>query len=630
MNIQAIKALYKKELTEVLRDKKTLFVMIVLPLILYPALFIVIMQVVMMIEQDSKEMTYSVGYITENESVISDVTSWIESDDDELDYSFKRKETDKSSYEQSILDEKLDIAVAISEKNGQTKFKIYYDSSETNSANAADMYKEELDSYCDHVAVESIEESGGNAEAVLHPIIGKLKDLASNESMMGNLLGTIIPFLLLTGVLMGAMSPAIDATAGEKERGTLETLMCMPLSGSELIMGKFLSVATVSVVSVFFDILSMSGIGVYVYKLMEDTGEAVGSFDVLSFIPAIIITVLCLFAYALFMSALVMCVCAFAKSFKEANNYITPISIVVLLGGYISFIPNVELTSQLAMIPVVNITLLVKQLLAFDYNFTVIPIVLLSNIVYAFAAIMILGRVYSSEAILFSEGGGSLHIFERRSNIKKNTKPSIAESIFVMIVALLLMNYIGSLVVLKDANIGILVQQLFVLLLPVGLCLYIKSDMKEVFSLRAPKPAQALGFIAVGLGITGINIGLGELLSKLLPESVERVGEQFGVLMDDMNMGLALILIAVLPAICEEMMFRGLMFSAFSEKLKPYQAIIGVGFMFALMHMSLVRFIPTFILGCYLCFVVKKTKSIYVPMVIHFINNAIAVYLSFN
>lgn len=629
MNIQAIKALYKKELTEVLRDKKTLFVMIVLPLILYPALFIIIMQVVMMIEQDTQEKTYSVGYIYEDEETISDITSWIESDDDKLDYSFDRVRTDEKSYKQSILDEKLDVAVAVSEKDGQQVFKLYYDSSNTNSSNGADMFGEELETYSDHVARTSIEAEGGNAEVVLHPVVTDMKDVASKESSMGNLLGTIVPFLLLTGVLMGAMSPAIDATAGEKERGTLETLMCMPLTGGELIMGKFLSVATVSIVSVFFDILSMTGIGVYVYKIMESTGEATGGFDVASFTPAILITVLCLFAYALFMSALVMCVCAFAKSFKEANNYITPISIVVLLGGYISFIPNVELTSQLAMVPVVNITLLVKHLLVFEYNFTVIPIVLLSNILYAFGAIWVLGKVYSSEEILFSEGGGSLHIFENRANIRKNTKPSIAESVFVMIVALLLMNYIGSLVVLENSNLGILVQQAFILLLPVGVCLYIKSDMKDVFGIRVPKPAEAVAFVALGLGVTGLNYFLGDFLTKLLPKSIERVGEQFDSLMGDMNFVTSILLIAVLPAICEELMFRGFMLTAFSEKLKPYQAIIGVGVLFALMHMSLVRFVPTFILGCYLCFVMKKTKSIFVPMLIHFLNNAIAVYLSF-
>lgn len=184
---------------------------------------------------------------------------------------------------------------------------------------------------------------------------------------------------------MGAVYPAIDTTAGEKERGTLETLLTLPVRNDELIMGKYLAVATVSIVSAMLNPISIGLMGTYIYQVMLVSNQEAAAIDFTGFIPAAVIVVLCVLVFSLFISALTMCVTIFAKFLKEANNYATPLLLSVMLTGYISFIPNVELTPHIASIPVVNICLLIHNLLIFKFEFSIIFIVLATNIAYATA-----------------------------------------------------------------------------------------------------------------------------------------------------------------------------------------------------------------------------------------------------
>lgn len=362
MNYKQLRTLYKKEIMDVIRDKKTILTMVVLPVILYPVLFLVIMQVMTMISTAQQERTYYVAYDKVADKERQALNDWIAGDEDELEYVIKEVESENP--EKDLEEEIIDAFITASVTQSQIVYEVHYLSAVTNSVTVMDMLQEEIESYSKKIAETNAREEGLDIEKVLYPIKIEKTDRSSNESSIGSILGSIIPFLLITSILMGSMYPAIDATAGEKERGTLETLLTLPIGNMELIMSKFLSVATVAVVSVFINVLSMGGIAAYLYATINALSKGAGEFRLGSFVPAIIISFICIIAFALFMSALVMCVCAFAKSFKEANNYITPLTLVVILTGYIGFIPNIELTAKTALIPVANICLLMKNLLA--------------------------------------------------------------------------------------------------------------------------------------------------------------------------------------------------------------------------------------------------------------------------
>ena len=313
---------------------------------------------------------------------------------------------------------------------------------------------------------------------------------------------------------------------------------------------------------------------------------------------------------------------------KEANNYVTPISLVVMLTGYVGLIPTIELNSTTALLPVVNICLLIKNLLIFKYDFTLIALVLLSNIIYAFVAIWVLSKIYNSESILFGESLSGIKLFEKRSNIKKGSLPSIQESLLIMVVALLLMVYVGGVVSTSASlQIGLIVQQLFIGLLPILAAIYIKADMRKTFSVKMPKFKDLLGAIVIGAGGIGLNLLVSSLLGMLFPSDTQVLNEEYSMLLGDVSFLQGLLLMALLPAICEEIMFRGYMLTAFKNRISILKAIIIVSLLFGVSHMSIVKIFPTAILGAVLAYAIHKSESIVTSSLIHFANNALAVVM---
>ena len=625
MNYKKLKTLYKKEIMDVLRDKKTILTMVVLPVILYPLLFLVVMQVVSMISQSQQERTYHVSYVNVSDEDRIALNNWIDGEDDKLEYSIETVESDDP--DKDLEDENIDAYITATVSGGQVAYEIHYLSAVTNSNSVEGMLKEEIDGYAKHVAEENAKTSGLDVQAVLYPVISKSTDQSSSESSIGSILGGIIPFLMITAILMGSMYPAIDATAGEKERGTLETLLTLPIGNMEFIMSKFLSVATISVVSVFINTLSMGGVAAYMFATIKSLTEGAGEFNISTFIPAILISVVCVIAFALFMSAVVMCVCAFAKSFKEANNYVTPVTLVVMLTGYIGFIPNIELTSRTALIPVANICLLMKALLVFKYDFQLIMIVLFSNIIYAFISVWFLSRIYNSESILFGESISGIKLFERRKNIKKGSVPSIQEGLLILVVALLLMVYLGGIMSLDNPVMGVIIPQLFIGLLPILAAIYIKADMKRVFGFKVPKLRHLLGSFILIIGSSSAVLIIANILAYLMPGKNKVVTTGFEDILDGVPFVGALLLIALAPAVCEELMFRGYLLTAFKNKMRLLYAILIVSVLFGISHMSLIRLLPTALLGIALAYAFHQSESIICSGLMHFMNNGFSVFL---
>lgn len=628
MNYKQLRTLYKKEILDVIRDKKTILTMVVLPVLLYPILFLVIMQIMTLVLETQEESTYYIAYDQVSEEHSKALNDWISGEEDELEYILK--EVESKNPQEDLKAEKIDAYITVEETESQIQYEIHYLYAATSSNTAANMLKEEIESFSQKVAEDNAKEQGLDVDKLLYPVVATMDDQSSNESSVGSMLGGIIPFLLITSIVMGCIYPAIDATAGEKERGTLETLLTLPVGNMELIASKFLSVATIAVVSVMMNVISMGGVVLYLYSTMNALSEGASDLDVGTFIPAILITVLCVVAFSLFISAITMIVCSFAKSFKEANNYVTPISLVVMLTGYIGIIPTIELNKTMALIPVANICLLIKNLLVFKYDFTLIVLVLLSNIVYAFISVWLLAKIYNSESILFGESFSGVKLFELRKNIKKGSIPSIQESILIMVVALLLMVYVGGMISTSaPLSVGLIVQQAFIGVLPLLAAFYIKSDMKNVFSLHMPSPKNLLGAVVLGIGGICLNLVVSSLLSMVFPSGSEDVNEQYMQILDGVSFVPALALMALLPAVCEELMFRGYMFTAFKNRLSLSRAILFVSLLFGISHMSMIKIIPTALLGVALAYMVHKSGSILTSSLVHFVNNAFAVTMLF-
>lgn len=621
MNTGIIRTLIKKEMMDVFRDKKTVLMMLVIPIVLYPLIFIGVMQLMAFVSSSMEDENYRIVVEAEDEEAFVHKLS-------EFQQNITVIEADSiSDYGTALNDEEIDAYVLGNVQGGRMQYEVYYLSSVTNSAYAADLIMDAFDELKEDITRQLILDKGMDVSAILEPIHYEKQDTASSEQSLGSIMGSILPFMLVISLLMGTMYPAIDTTAGERERGTLETILTLPVTNRQLIISKFITVAAIGMVSALLNILSMGAIALYMYKIADLQTDMV-SFDLAKFIPAILVCILAVFAFSLFISAVTMCVTSFAKSYKEANNYITPLMLIVMFVGYVGFIPNLELTQTMSMVPVANICLLIKNMMAFKVDYAAIAMVLLSNVAYAVIAILFLSKIYDSEAILFGDGKTGLQLFEKRSNMAKGGVPTVSDVWFVVAVTMLLILYAGSLLQIKFGLAGVFGTQVIILFVPLFLVVYTKRDFRQTYGFSKAKLTDYLGGGMAAVGMVLLNAVIATGLMKIFPESAANVETTFNGILGD-SAAAALFVIAVVPAVCEEMLFRGLILHSLKAKYRISSAIMITAALFGIYHMSLLKFIPTGLLGLVFCIVVWRTGSIYPAMLMHFINNAISVTLTY-
>ncbi len=622
MNTRIIKTLVKKEMLDVFRDKKTVLMMLVVPILLYPLIFLGAMQAMVLISSSMEKQNFNIAVEAADDGAFLQKLKESTDDTNTITIVDAGKIDD---YETALDEEEIDIYIAGYKQDDTMQYDVYYLSSAANSSHAINIVMDVFEELQEELTKEKILQAGLDVHEILEPITYEEKDIATSEQSIGSLMGSILPFMLIISLLMGTMYPAIDTTAGERERGTLETILTLPVTNRQLIVSKFLTVAVIGMISALLNMLSMGGIAFYMYQIKDLQTETQG-FDFASFLPAIFICILTIFAFSFFISALTMCVTAFAKSYKEANNYITPLMLVVMFVGYIGFIPNIELTQTAAMIPVANICLLIKNLLAFKVDYAIIAIVMFSNIAYAILAILFLSKIYDSEAILFGDSKGGLQFLEKRSNLKKGGVPSMADTWLVIALTTVLFLYAGSMLQLRFGLAGVFGTQLILLLVPLLVVLYTKKDIKMTYAFRKTGASNFFSALLLIGGVYFLNLVISSLLCKLFPASTETVTTTFNEIMDG-NPIAVLFVIALAPAVCEEMLFRGVILHSMQQKYKAISAMVATAVIFGLYHMSVVKFIPTGLMGFCLCYVVYKTGSIFPAMLMHFVNNAVSVVL---
>ncbi|MEE5990161.1 MAG: ABC transporter permease subunit/CPBP intramembrane protease [Lachnospiraceae bacterium] len=621
MNKKIISALYKKEITDILRDKKTILMMIVVPLILYPLMFLGSMALFSSILSASTSKAYTVALDGVNDP--DTMKQYFKDNEEHFKYTFIIKEPGEGETDAAMLEAgTIDAYVAESVSDNHPYFEIAYRASETDSQTAAGMVEKMLSKYRDELRSEAFIEQGLDEKAMMNPIGFFMKDYSSNEENVGFLMGYILPFLLIVSILMGALYPAIDTTAGEKERGTLETLLTLPVNNMELITAKFLAVSTIAVAAAILNLLSMGGLTAFMASSMNMLSENM-NVDLVSFIPSMGVTFICILVFALFASAVSLCSCIMAKSFKEAQNLTTPIMLIFLLGGMAGMIPSLELTEKTALIPVVNITLLIASIFKFHFDLSIIAIVLFSNIAYSALAVVIMTRLFSSEDILFADSAASFRIMEKRADIKKGQIPGMGDLVLLFAILLLGLLFIGGLFAGKFGLWGVIMEQLMFLVITVFYGWYIKVDFKKLFHFNGFNIRGLAGSVLAWAGAYLILVLLSALLAAFFPENADNTA--LYDLWGNNPVWLAVVSSALAPAICEEVMFRGFMLGTLENKYSAVKAVILTGILFGAYHMSLNGLIIIGLLGIVQSYIVNRTKSIYLTMITHFINNLLAV-----
>ena len=625
MSRRNILSLYKKEILDVLRDKKTLIVMILIPLFLYPAMMLAMVFLMNYMNKENLESTYSVGIAAGEENQV--LEGLLTDEEDAFEYLFEVTVYDKKEeLEAALSRDAIHAYIALEEGETVPVYEIGYDMTNNKSLSAQGYISEILDEYKEKLRVELIQEYVEDYEAVLEPIDISYKNMASQEASMGSVVGMVLPMILIVSILMGAIYPANDVTAGERERGTMETLMTLPVKVSELMTGKFLAVSTIAVFSALLNLLSMTFVGLYVYTSMDAVSDM--GLNLVDYLPAVGILLVCLPVFALFTSAVCLCVCIFAKSFKEANNYSTPVLLVFMFASMATILPNINLDYKTALIPIVNISLLIKANFELEFQWPMIGLVILSNLIYAAVAVWVMSKLFSSEAVLFGEGFNGVKLFENRRNMKENQMPGVGDTILMFGIMLLVMIYVSSAAVLKLGIWGTGICQLLILLVPVLYAWYMKADFKKLFSLSAPNVKHLLGGVFMWLGIFLLEQVVLVLLSQWFPGMMQ-TSEDLNSIITAAGFIPAFIVVGISPAIAEEFAFRGFLFGTIKNKWKPWVAIVISALVFGAYHMNLLQFIGGTMMGIGLGYVAYKSGSIWVGVMMHFINNGLSVIFQF-
>jgi len=358
--MKIIVAIFKKELTDVLRDKRTLFFMIVIPVIVMPLIFIGSIKFQEYQSKKSDEKILNIGLINKT------------SDSQIRDYLLDQKgvylveDIGLDSLELGIKNDSLQGGLYIHQNfindisaNAMGKVEVYYKSSDLMSK-AKNRINNALEIYKNEVVSERLSQFNVDKD-LLEPLDIINKDISTKKETIGKAVGGLIPYMLVIFIFLGAMYPAIDLGAGEKERGSLETLLSSPATKFEITVGKLMVVSLAGMVS---GLISVIGISVPFY-FIGNIPDQIKSTVIEIISPFIIVSVIILMIpIAIFFASMLLSISFYARSFKEAQSLMGPLNIIIIVPLMLTLGPGIEIDHITALIPLINVGLLTKEILA--------------------------------------------------------------------------------------------------------------------------------------------------------------------------------------------------------------------------------------------------------------------------
>lgn len=400
MSFRNVGIVYRKELTEALRDRRTLISTLLVPLLLFPVLTAGLGAAIASLIGKAKEEVPEVMIIGGADS--PEIMAGLQK------LSKIKIVPTTPNYKEQIANKEVRAAVDIppnfqndmAEQKTAT-VKVYIYGGEMKSAFAADRVEEYLKNFRDGVVKDRLA-AKNLPTTVLTPFDIKQQNVAPPEKVGATAFGGVIGYMVILLCFTGGMYPGIDLTAGEKERGTMETILSSPISRMHLVLGKFLLVLTASLVTAALSVTSM-GISFAVLghlHAFDQAGNDAAQLQMHIGLATVLSVFVMVLPLAVLFSALIMTIALFAKSYKEAQSYITPIMMLVIIPAVAAMLP-VDLNAKLALVPILNASLLCKELVTGTYHWNYIAIIFFSTCVYAAAALFLAVKMFQREEVLF-------------------------------------------------------------------------------------------------------------------------------------------------------------------------------------------------------------------------------------
>lgn len=398
--MKRIGIIFKKEFIDTIRDRKALFFMIVFPVLVFPLLIGVTTTIQINIMKKEQGKVLNLAYI-EYGSAPSLLKAF--QADTSLTLHFGLSENAADSL---ILIDSLDAALIITEnfqedirnlKSGTIQLHFR---TEGSLDIAMTRIKNIISAYSDGLLSARLGDLKVDKEMIIPVIINEM-DLASQREKLGKTIGGFLPYIFILFCFAGAMYPAIDLGAGEKERGTLETLLVAPATRLEILLGKFGVISLAGIISAG---ISLLGIFISLISVKEIPEELIQIASEILQPGTIILLITLLLPLTAFFAALLLILSIYAKSFKEAQSIITPLNIVILFPILIgSLIPGMHLNSYTALIPILNVALASKEVIAGTTQLIPMVLVYLSSIIIAGLGIFACSQWFQQENVIFRD-----------------------------------------------------------------------------------------------------------------------------------------------------------------------------------------------------------------------------------
>lgn len=372
----------KKELKLIIRDKKSLLMMAITPLFI--PIFVILMSYIyeeLTVNKDDK--TYQIGVNYELSSTERELLS------DEVKYT---RYSSSKELEEAYNSNKI-FAYIVKDNNS---YNIYANIQSEDGSMVTSLITNYLDNYNNYLGQSYLINNNIDLSKVYNNLNYNVTEI-KGESIFGNQIILMAITFTIMAITLSCIYTSTDTTAGEKERGTLETILTFPISRKELIFGKYLAISISGIVTlligVFLSIVSLY----YVKNSFSIYDNVIFNINTIT----ILLTILILSFYTLFISGLCITIASFTKSFKEAQSALTPISLVTCIPMFLEML-NINISGVLSFIPIINHTIVINNILTSSININNILITIISSIIYIIVLLLFINKMYKSEKILFN------------------------------------------------------------------------------------------------------------------------------------------------------------------------------------------------------------------------------------
>jgi sodium transport system permease protein len=582
--------LLAKELRDLLRDRRVLLAAILLPAIVFPMLIAFSSRLLAPAPAETNEVGLRIGLIGESRDL------------DSLVASVRNATWARGGSKEQVASGELDAVVVLGRSaDGSQRITVLGDRQQAASCDAIRQITERLEAIRAENRNRLLARSAtGNVRLPAREI--EICDVAAKGARGGDLFLRFVPMLLVLVLLSAGAFAAIDLFPGERERGTLETLLVQPLRASEVLAAKYLAVAAIGVLAVIANLLGT--------LLSSAVHEGSGLFASPWRLGALFFLSLPL---AMFVAALLVRIVARARTVREAQNYLLPLALLCLLPPFVAGSPEVPFDVFTAALPLAGPAIAFREI-SLD-RVAWLPIGVMFTATCLWSGLILHGalkHLANEENLIAASPGGA---------------PSPARGIAVVMVSILLLFSTGPFFQGPPGLLGLALPVVVFTLLPLlFLARWAGQPLPQLLRLPPPPPRAVLTGFCAGLGLALVVTAVTVLQKPILPMPKTFAVAANGLFGDERPpLVLLLIVLAVLPAVCEELLYRRFLLPVLLRGTDATKAILLSAALFALHHLSIFRFFPTLAAGCVFGWLVVRTHSFWPAPIAHLTSNALVV-----